>query len=334
MKKNTRILFIAFGLLGSLAAWMILSKPGKSSSKVSWDQDFRIEEVSEIERIFLADRLGNSTTLVKKAEGHWIYNDKYRANQNVVDNILQAARNVEVKFRPNAEATQNIIKDLATIGIKAEFYDSQGKLLKSYIVGGTTPDERGTYMIMEDAEQPYVTHISMLEGGLRVRYNIFGDWWRDKTVFGMSPDSIASVSIEYPKQKNESFSLQKTPEGYTVNPLFEVTPVAGKQPSPGRVKEYLSGYERVIAEAFENQNPHRDSIINSRLPFSIIKVRLENGSEKEVTLYPVGVRKALPGEPAPAVERYLATVKPEGDFMLVQDLVIRKLFRPYSYFFE
>ncbi|MCB9291126.1 MAG: hypothetical protein H6560_27725 [Lewinellaceae bacterium] len=49
-----------------------------------------------------------------------------------------------------------MVESLATEGMKVELYDKDGGLLKAYYVGGSTSDERGTYMIMEGAEQPYV----------------------------------------------------------------------------------------------------------------------------------------------------------------------------------
>ena len=64
-----------------------------------------------------------------------------------------------------------MVKSLASEGIKVELYDRKGEKIKAYYVGGATPDERGTYMIMENAEEPYVAHIPSWEGNLRFRFN-------------------------------------------------------------------------------------------------------------------------------------------------------------------
>lgn len=322
--KRTTLFLIIFLLLGSATTWYILSKPDEKTSLAGADRRFKVENTEEIYKIFIADRDGAKTTLERK-DGYWLYNGKYTARPNAMDNLLDAIRRVEIQYKPPTAAVKNMITSLATEGIKVEIYNKNNKLLKSYYVGGATADERGTYMIIDGAEQPYVASIPGWEGNLRFRYNLTGDDWRDKTVFAEKAENIESVSIEYPKNRNKSFRLERKGNNYTITPFYETTPKIQRPYKEGSAERYLEGFRSLGAEAFENENPKRDSI-RQLVPFSIITLKNKEGNERIVKLFP------LFGT-SDQVERYLADVN-TGDFMLVQHLVFGKILWGYEFFFE
>ena len=291
-----------------------------------------MEDVESIQKIFLADRRGNQTTLERSEEG-WIYDGRYPVNPNVIKNLLDAVSQVEIQYIPPAAATRPMVEDLASSGIKVEVYGKKDDLLKAYYVGGTTADERGTIMIMEGSEQPYVTQIPSMVGALRVRYAVTGDQWRDKTLFHMKPEDITEVSVEYPKMKNRSFRLTREEDGFSIRPFYEVTRPITLPYKQGSAEHYLQGFEGIIAEAFENENPLRDTIVQ-RLPFSIITVQTKGGEEQVVRLHPAISSNAYLNEAPPVFEHYLAEVFPNNDFILVQDRIVTRILWGYDFFFR
>ncbi|MBK8490995.1 MAG: DUF4340 domain-containing protein [Saprospirales bacterium] len=331
MKQTNKFLFILLFLLaGATAAFFYFGRNSKSTIE-GWDRAFKVEDVTSIQKIFLADRRDNQTTLERSGDG-WIYNGKFPANPNVMKSLLEAISLVELQYIPPASATQPMVEDLASNGIKVELYGKKDKLLKTYYVGGTTPDERGTIMIMEGSNQPYVTQIPNMVGALRVRYAVTGDLWRDKSLFLMKPEDITFVSVEYPKMKNRSFVLSKDGEAFSVRPFYEVTPAITNPYKNGSAENYLQGFKGIIAEAFENDNPLRDTIVQ-RLPFSIITVRTKDNAEQVVRLHPAISKNADMNDPPPVYERYLAEVFPNNDFMLVQDRNITRILWGYDFFY-
>lgn len=331
MNKSTRILLLVLLLLAGATALLFYFGRSSSSTIKSWDREFAVKDAASIHKIFLADRKGNQTTLERSDEG-WIYNGKYPASQTMINTLLEAITRVELQFIPPASAIEPMVKDLATLGIKTEIYGKDGKLLKAYYVGGATPDETGTFMIMEGAEQPYVTQIPHMTGSIRIRYALTGDQWRDKGVFRLDPGRIEYVSIEYPKLKNRSFILEKKGRDYAVRPFYETTPPIALPYKKGSAENYLTGFERIIAEAFENTNPLRDTIVQ-RLPFAIITVRTDEGAEKVVRLHPaISSNRHLESGP-PQYERYLVEVFPQNDFMLLQDRIVSRILWGYDFFF-
>ena len=331
MKRSTRTLLVILLLLAcATSVYFLLGKNARSTAQ-GWDRKFKVEKAESIQKIFLADRLGNRTTLVRSGEG-WVYNDQYPANPNVMKNLLEAITLVELQYIPPSTATETMAKDLATNGIKVEVYGKNDKLLKAYYVGGTTPDERGTFMIMENSNQPYVTQIPNMVGAIRVRYAILGDKWRDKTIFRMKPDDISFVSIEYPKQKNRSFVLERKGEEFSVKPFYDITPPITTQYKQGSGEQFLLGFENMIAEAFENDNPLRDSIVQ-RIPFSVITVKTKSGEEQTLRLHPaISKNKDLGGVPV-KYEHFLVEVFPANDFILLQDRIVTRILWGYDFFF-
>lgn len=322
--KKTLILLIGFALLGSLTTWYVLSKPDDKTTLLAAERRFKVENTDEIYKIFIADRKGTQTTLERK-DGYWLYNGKYPARPNAVDNVLDAVRRIEIQYKPPTAAVNNMIKSLATDGIKIEIYNKTGKLLQSYYIGGATADERGTYAIKDGAEQPYVVSIPGWEGNLRFRFNLQGDDWRDKTIFAENAADIQSVTIEYPKNRDQSFRLEREGNTYRITPFYDVTPVIRRPYKEGSVERYLEGFRSLGAEAFENENPARDSI-KQLLPFSTITLKTSARAEKKVQLFPIYTTSNQ-------VERYYAEVN-NGDFMLVQHLVFGKILWGYDFFFE
>lgn len=331
MNRTTILLFI-FLLLGGFTVWYLTGKPDDRSTVAGWDREFAVEP-DRIHKIFLADRRGNKTTLERNGD-HWIYNGQWRARPNAMENLLDAIGRVEMKYKPPRAAVPNMIKSLAGEGIKVELYDRKGTLIKTYYVGGATPDETGTYMILENAEEPYVTHIPGWQGNLRFRYNLRGDDWRDKSVFAEKIDDIQSVKVEYPKQQSHSFQLKKEGRDYRIEPYGQLRPAPEGAYRKGSAETFLYGFESLVAEAFENDNPRRDSILQL-LPFCVITLQTTDGSEKMVRFYPIFEKFASDGQilSSDHAERYFADMS-TGDFMLVQNRVFKAVFWGYEMFFE
>lgn len=85
-----------------------------------------------------------------------------------------------------------------------------------------------------------------------------------------------------------------------------------------------------MAEAFETQNPLRDSV-KALVPFAIVTMKKTDGVEKKVRFWPVQVEMNSEGKNF--VARYFTDVDNE-DFMLTQDRVFGGIFRGYGFFYE
>jgi hypothetical protein len=242
-------------------------------------------------------------------------------------------RQVKVSYIAPKAADPVMIKSIATDGITVEVWNKEGKRIKRYYIGGVTNDERGTYGIMDGAEQPYVLHIPSFIGSLRGRFMIGDDKWRDKNIFGEKLAEIQSVSIEYPLQKSQSFTLGKKENGdFVVNPFYETTSPIDRPIKKGLAEAYLIQFESKVAEAFESRNPSRDSVVQQS-PFAIIRMKKTDGTEKKARFFPVGIERNN-SNGTRYVERYFVDIDDNKDFMLIQDRVFGTIFRGLDFFFE
>ncbi|MFK7934267.1 MAG: DUF4340 domain-containing protein [Saprospiraceae bacterium] len=339
--RNTIILLVLFLLLGGGTYWFLTQNQDKTpTSMVGQDRLFKVKDVENITKIFIADRAGNTTTLTRKNAEDWIYADKYPARPGAIRNLLDAVQKIEMKYKPAEAAVKGMVADLATNGIKVEIYKKGTQPVKTYYIGGSTSDERGTYGIMEGSDQPYVVNIPSWEGNIRFRYSLLGDDWRDRAVFAEEVEDIQTVSVEYPLQKNKSFKLERTGKyDFKVEPFYELTTPINREVNQGKVEAYLTGFKNIGAEDFKNEVPIQDSIRQLQ-PFVIISLTNKNAETRSARFFPILQDYHLYDEDNNAyydkkkiVERYHVDVS-NGDFMMVQNLVFQKLFWQYPNFFE
>jgi hypothetical protein len=331
MKMRTLLLLIVFILLGAGAWYALRKKANQNTSIVSWDMDFAVKDPAVIHKIFLADRLGRQVTL-RREGSKWVVNDKYPVRPTAIKNLLDVISQVVVWYIPPRGTEPMMIQSLATDGIKVELYNQENTLIKTYYVGGVTNDERGTYMMMDGAERPYVTHMPSIVGQLRVRYLMNEEDWRDRAIFSEKPESIAAIHVEYPQMKSESFKLQKTNEAtYTVEPFYSTTPPSQLPQRKGAAEAYILRYELLTAEAFENANPIQDSV-RMLVPFAIVTVKMTDGREKIARFWPVSI-DTDPNTGSSSIFRYFTETN-EPSFMLTQSRVFGPIFQGYDSFFE
>lgn len=341
--KNTLILFVLFLLLGAGTAWFFNKKdqsPQQTKTTLAGvDRKFAVEDTDQIYKIFLADRTDNETTTLTRVGDYWVHNGKHKVRENAMDNLLQVISQVEMKYKPADAALKGMIKDLSTNSIKVELYNQANEKIKVYYVGGSTVDERGTHMILEGAEQPYVVNLPSWEGNIRRRFSLKGDEWWDRSVVQKEVEDIKEVSVEYPQQKNKSFRLVRTENNYAVSPYYDITPKINRPLKAGSGEAYLVGYDNLVAEDFRNDVTVRDSI-SQLLPFAIVTIKDVKDQEMVIKFHPI-VKEGSKTDNKTGqlvigqdfVERYFADVS-NGDFMMVQQRIFGKIFWAYEHFFE
>lgn len=328
--KRFLILTVLF-LVSGLGAWFALKFRAPSSSAQSWDMEFGVPDVGRVQKIFIADRKGGTAKLTRTNSG-WLYNDRVPVRPTAISMLLETIAGVRVQYIPTEAAKPGIIRSIAAEGIKVELYDSRDRLFKCYYVGDVTKDERGTYMIMDKSEHPYVVHVPAFIGQVRVRYMLGEDNWRDRAVFCEKPEQIEALSIEYPQQRPESFRLSKMNDGkFKVEPFHSTTRRELSALRKGVPEAYLIQFERLVAEGFENDNPVRDSV-RMLVPFAIVEIKNLGGRVTTARFWPVEVERE-PTTGKTFVVRYYTDLNFGESFLLTQHHVFGSIFRGYSFFF-
>ncbi len=338
--KNT-YLYLAILIILGVAAYFVVNNNNDTSTINDSDSEFAIKDIGKIHKVFLADKRGNSATLVKE-DDVWKYlspkGKKYDIRPAALKLFLETVEKVDVRYVVPQKGMKVAVNNLATDGKKVEFYDKDGNRFKTYYVGGASNDQQGTFMVMENSNQPYVTHLKFWEGFLTDRYVLEEKDWRDKTVLSFDDNEIKSIQIDYPLQQSNSFSLTQVSDGkFEVEPLYPSTDKIPTEVLHQKALSYLYSYERLIAEAFENKNPNRNELLE-KVPFAIVKVTTKSDEVKIVKFVPVveqvEVDEDTEASSRPAVQRYFAFVNGNEDVYLVQGLLFNKIFWGYDYFFK
>ncbi len=297
------------------------------------EADFAIENTEDIGKIFLASRIRGTQFLLERKEDHWYVNDSIRIYPEIITNLLSAMKSMRIKYRPGAAAVPNIAKELAADQVKTEIYDRDGKLMKSYYVGGETSDARGTYMIMEGSETPFVMEIPYLSGSFKVRYDLSIYDLTDKAYIRTDPENINFVSIEYPTRRDQSFKLDLTGAKPVVTPFYPTTKPINKEVSAGNVEAYLLNFDKVVAESLVKNEMGKDRFTDA-VPFATVNIGYKDGSSQEVIYYTKETYDPMTGDKLTAIEKLTAAVDGVYNPMyLVQYYFTKKIFLGYPSFF-
>jgi hypothetical protein len=330
--KRTGLLLALFLLVGGATYYYWQhNRRYEMGSRIAPDMDFAVRDTNAIYRIFIADRRGRTADLKRQGD-HWVYNDSYKVRPSAIEVLLETVCCLNVLYVPPKAAEKNVVQTLAADGIKVELYDRQNRRLKSYYVGGVTPDERGTYMIMDGAEQPYVVYLPGLIGQVRVRYLLGDENWRDRMIFTEKPEKIQSISVEYPQYRSASFRIDKVGEAeYVVRPLFSTTPLSKAPQRKGAAEAYLLKYEFLGAEGFAHDELNVDSI-RALVPFAIINLERTDRTSLKARFWPINVQTDAQAQQT-FVTHYLTEVNEGQDYYITQQHVFGPIFREYSSFF-
>jgi hypothetical protein len=260
------------------------------------EKNFAINDTASVTRVFLADKQNNTVLLSRNDSGGWTLNNTYSAQPEMIQELLYTLMYVTVRSPVPRTQYDMVIKQLSSFADKVEVYatvyriDFWGlklfpheKKIRTYYVGSATQDNTGTYMMMEDAEMPFVCHIPGFRGFLQPRYSPREQDWRDHGVFRYSLPQIEEISVIYPQFPERSFLL-KNPD----NINFAVSnekfgPI--KNLDTVRVINYMNAFVDVRFESFLNDiTPESQDSIRALKPFCIISVKDRQGKSNSITL--------------------------------------------------
>ena len=274
--------------------------------------NYHIEDIALVDKIFLADRNGNSITL-KKESDHWIANNRYVVRKDAISTLMSTANNIRIKKPVSKSSFENVLKYIITTGVLVEFF-VEDKIIKSYTIGSNTPDHLGNYMLLNGTKTPHVIHIPFFNGFLSPRYGIQGNTlnlnnWRSNLVFNLSFEDITKIKYTDYFNDNNSYFLTTKPLK-----LFN-TRKKNVEIDNNKVFHLLNSFKNLHCEAFKERNdsinlidPLEQLIVNDDTlrTYKVSKLNINNDGEKF------------------NVSRKYATIN-NGELMLIQDYVFNKV---------
>ena len=335
-KKNSFILIILLVLC--LVSVFVYRSKSKLSTVDEDSRNFRVKDTASINKIFIADKVGNKSLLKRTAKG-WIVNDKYPCRAEAILNLLEVIRNVEVKMAVPQAAKKNVIKFMATNAIKVEVY-SDDDLVKQYYVGHETEDSESSYMLLTDLdanknfEEPYACFIPGFKGFLQPRFITKENEWRDRVIINFIPPQIKQIEVNYAQSPDSSFSIQVL-NGST----FRLKNKAGIDLSFDelKMKQYLVYLQNISYEALitRKKSKLQDSLMRVK-PFANLIITTQDFKIHQFDFY----RKQFLGDVNPELgvvykydpDRLYLNYDNKKEWALIQYFVFGKLLINQNYF--
>jgi hypothetical protein len=337
---KTLVYIVLLGILG-FGVYYFLVRDNESLYQES-EANFTFRDTSSIGKIFLVDNEGHSILLERNKDNRWTLNKQYPAMPLQIVNILTCLK-MQTALKPVSELEHDrVVKLLAGLSTKVEVYDLKGAKIRSFYVAGQGPNYHGSYMIIENARQPYLVEVPGFDGYLTPRYTTDLNDWRSRAQIELPADSIASISLQYSNQPLNSFLLKNIKGGLE---MIVDPGVKSKFPqfNTKRAIAYLDFFKLVNAEGYLNGSEGLDTLISNaplRCKLDIVKT---NGQTIDLDLYWVDkTDEALHSEENTAtqkdnpskVDRMYAVNHGTHDTLLVQMRSFEKLLRSSTDFYQ
>ena len=279
---------------------------------------------------------GNKVELERNGTA-WTMNNKTSASKEAVDMMLTTLKKMAVRY-PVPDATRkNVINEMSANNKKLVLFDLEGNELKTILIGPTPLDNRGNYMLIEGASNPYVVEIPGFQGSLDTRFITDTMRLRNAAILSFPFNALVEISVAYTDSVNSSFVLDLSKDSFTVVNPSTKSILANKTLDKNKVFAYVNLFRRVNAEAFENNNPIKTEVLAQR-PYAVVTVKRRDGKQTTIECYykPTDRRSKTQfeesGDPVQFdVDRFYGLVDGK-DFVLLQRYHFGQLLRTFNYF--
>jgi hypothetical protein len=324
-------------ILSVLMAWYLLT-PNQTTLDER-EGAFKVKDPARIGKVILHDDKKRDIVLEKK-NGIWFVNDKYEARQDLIERLLEVVSRIESQAPVSKAAHENVLREMLASNIQVQvFYAGKSNPEKVYYVGGPTLDSKATYMLMQldgkPASRPHIVRIPGFDGYLTPTYEVEEDVWRSRMVFNVNPESVKKLEVQYPENDVQSFSIEQAGRD-----SFKLLNSKGANTivPQGVLYAYVSMYQGVQIEDFENENAEKDMILR-QTPLAIISVTTQNGDAKLAKLFymPVNRRSKTQmdehgNDVKTDIDKLYIALNDDKDFGVAQIYVFGKLLRTFEEF--
>ena len=304
-------LFYLSLILTMAALIWVLSNDEKST--ITLENNFAISDTASISKIFIADRNGITITLNRNKD-NWLINNKYLVRKDAIETILSTISQIKIQRPVSKNAFDNVVKNLATTGVKIEIYTNNETPIKTYTIGSSTSNHLGTYMFLAGSEMPFVVHIPSFNGFLSPRYGIQGNKisendWRTTNIFSLKSEKISRITVNHILFPEKSFTLVTNSMTLLNNFGNEVNF------NQEKVLQLLDSFNKLNCESYKDD---KDKIEFATLNHELIV------NNDTLRTYLIGSDLVKSKEENFTVKRMFATLN-NGELMLIQDYVFNKV---------
>ena len=228
----------------------------QKKKKLTDRRDFSVNNIEEIDHIEITNKTPKTVFLTKNNE-RWELKNGFPVSTEAINYLLETIRDMQIKRPVAVNEKENILKRMSVQRTKVSIF-SNDKNIKTIYVGGNTQDQLGTYMILDNSNEPYVISIPGFNGYLSSRFSCEENTWKEKVIFNINKDDIENIKINY----------RDTINSFQIHSKDSVS------------DQYFSNFKKVSCEKFlKNTQDFNIEEIKKREPIFHINIKLKNGKE-------------------------------------------------------
>ncbi len=338
MKKT--LVYLAILLVLGFGIYYFLIRPADAPYTQS-EAGFTVKDTGSIGKIFLSSMDGQSI-LAERTDSGWMVNKQYKALKSTLDLILVTLTQQAALYPVTRNAFDNVVKNMASDGIKVEIYARDGKKMKVFYVGGTALNNTGTNMMIEGSHTPYVVQANNFNGALTPRYTVSMRYWRDRTIFNLPADEIKSVSLQYAGKPINSFEIARDDSGKLTIKADPSIALHLDGPNLRRAGIYLKYFSNVNCEGYLNGLPGNDTAIMTAPKQSTIELIGKHGQHQRADIYWMAINRRSKNRTASNsdvpddydADRLYAVINNNRDTVMIQQYAFRDIFHKAYEFFQ
>ncbi|MCK5367417.1 MAG: hypothetical protein KAQ62_02665, partial [Cyclobacteriaceae bacterium] len=200
--KNTTLLVI-LGLLVSNS--IILELTGETSINTIENKEiFSVQDTSIVD--FISIKSIEEDIQLKKVESTWSVNEKYKAEQNIVQVLLSILKDAEVIRNVPKTQAEDISKNIMNNGYLIEI-SGNGKLINSFYSSGNA-NKTVSYMMPVENNNPMIVNIPGYESYVAGIFEIPANDWRDRVILRTNWRTLQKLRINYAEYPEYNLNIK------------------------------------------------------------------------------------------------------------------------------
>ncbi|MEM7163338.1 MAG: hypothetical protein AAF487_12960 [Bacteroidota bacterium] len=291
MKKNLLYLFILIALV--CIAYFISQKDTKQTN-LSGDTiyyDFAIEDIDQVEKVFIGNNVNQKSILVEKVEDDvWVLENGERAQKDRIETMLSTFERAELLQIIPKSKLKSVSSKMAANNKKIMIFGANDQLLKTWYLSHATQNQQGTYALLELPDKgksslPAVITLQGFRGYLGSRFGTDILEWKSTEVWHFPDLDFKKISVFRPKNVHDSFEIEI--EDF-VNRKFTLKNNDGAELNfnPEKLAQYVAGFKSLYLESFRtNMSDTAIDSIRNATPDYVLEVTGIDGAPFSMEFY-------------------------------------------------
>ncbi|WP_375561793.1 hypothetical protein ACE193_04360 [Bernardetia sp. OM2101] len=230
---------------------------------------YALEDTTGITKLVLGEQTLSQS---KTNSSEWLMNNDFVVDEEMIASLWAIMQRIEIKKPVSESIKDEVINSFLLNGIDVQVFRGDNQI-RNYKV---CTHEGETYAMQQESTSPYSIYIPGYYLQIRDIFDIRPYEWQDRTLLATTPNTFRSISVSYPQNKEESFTIEFTGKTFKMKELAEA--------DTNRIYEYLPYFSQVMGEQYVKNDQLQDSLksISPIAIFSLNDIRNEEPQKLEI----------------------------------------------------